>query len=220
MQTKAIFLEFRRKLAHSATLAYDIYYKGSKLQEDAVLKNAKTMNTRLQDRTDLCERLIPSYEVGCRRLTPGSGYLEALTAKNSTCVFDPIDRISKSGIVTKDGREHKLDAIICATGCDVSFRPAFPITGRHNKDLRDFWKDTPTHYLSVAVPGFPNYFIIGGPNSPISNGSLIYGLEAAIDYAFSCIKKLQEESIARLTVKIEPTEEFLEHRDALMQRMV
>lgn len=67
-------------------------------------------------------------------------------------------QIEKDGIRTRDGQFYKVDAIVCATGFDCSFRPAFPVIGRNGKDLRDVWQEIPVHYMSVAVPGFPNYF--------------------------------------------------------------
>lgn len=67
-------------------------------------------------------------------------------------------QIEKDGIRTPDGQFYQVDAIVCATGFDCSFRPAFPVIGRNGHDLRDVWQETPVHYMSVAVPGFPNYF--------------------------------------------------------------
>lgn len=67
-------------------------------------------------------------------------------------------RITKEGFISEDGREFKVDAIVCATGFDTSFKPAFPVIGRKGQNLRDFWAEEPRHYLSVAAPGFPNYF--------------------------------------------------------------
>ena len=92
------------------------------------------------------------------RFTPGHGFLEALVAPNSTVVTEEIECVTPKGIRTVDGVEHSVDVIVCATGFDVSQRPAFPVVGRKGVDLRDFWEDSPIHYLSVAAPGFPNYF--------------------------------------------------------------
>lgn len=92
------------------------------------------------------------------RFTPGNGYLEALVKSNTTVVFNEIDSITVDGIRTADGAFYAVDAIVCATGFDTSHRPAFPVIGRNGQNLRDFWKDEPSHYLSIAVPGFPNYF--------------------------------------------------------------
>lgn len=92
------------------------------------------------------------------RFTPGSGYLESLIKPNVQVVFSGVEEITANGIRGSDGIEHVVDAIICATGFDCSHRPAFPVIGREGRELGEFWKDQPRHYLSVAAPGFPNYF--------------------------------------------------------------
>jgi cation diffusion facilitator CzcD-associated flavoprotein CzcO len=147
-----------------------------------------------------------------------------------------VDEITPTGIRAADGTEHAFDAIVCATGFDCSHRPAFPVIGRSGQDLAESWKEQPRHYFSVAAPGFPNYFskrepgkvyftdanvpVLGGPNSPIANGSLISGLETEINYAFACLRKMQTENIASMDVKEEVVDDFLEHRDSLMDAMV
>jgi cation diffusion facilitator CzcD-associated flavoprotein CzcO len=93
------------------------------------------------------------------------GYLEALTQKDVTVVFDGIKRVLPQGIELETGEIIELDAIVCATGFNVSWKPRFPIIGRDGIDLRDQWKDRPTAYLSIAVPNFPNY-ICKYPDEP------------------------------------------------------
>jgi cation diffusion facilitator CzcD-associated flavoprotein CzcO len=100
---------------------------------------------------------IESLLTAVRRPTPGVGYLEALTQKDVTVVFDGIKRVLPQGIELETGEIIELDAIVCATGFNVSWKPRFPIIGRDGIDLRDQWKDRPTAYLSIAVPNFPNY---------------------------------------------------------------
>lgn len=92
------------------------------------------------------------------RITPGHGYLEALSADNATVCTDEILKIVEDGIEMKNGQKFALDAIICATGFDTSFRPFFPVVGQAGRDLRDHWADEPRSYLSVAAAGYPNYF--------------------------------------------------------------
>jgi cation diffusion facilitator CzcD-associated flavoprotein CzcO len=69
-----------------------------------------------------------------------------------------IDKITETGIDLTDGRHVDLDAIVCATGFDCSHCPPFPIVGRNDRNLSEYWKDEPLHYISVTAPGFPNYF--------------------------------------------------------------
>lgn len=112
----------------------------------------------LGDNEELIKVLIPSFPLGCRRLTPAVGYLESLSQPNVRVVCDPIVRVTSSGIVTASGETIELDAIVCATGFDVSFCPRFPIIGRAG-NLQDIWKENlPRAYMSCAVPDLPNYF--------------------------------------------------------------
>lgn len=102
--------------------------------------------------------MVPKdYAVGCRRPTPGNGYLEALCEDNVEVVGDSIAEITPNGIKTADGVEHEVDVIVCATGFDVSWRPAYPTIGRAGKSLSQEWEHIPSTYLSVSVPDFPNY---------------------------------------------------------------
>ena len=75
-------------------------------------------------------------------------------------VTDAIDRIEATGIRTVDGKLHEVDAIVCATGFDVSHRPPWPLIGRHGITLAEAWKDEPTGYLSLAASGFPNFLYV------------------------------------------------------------
>lgn len=114
---------------------------------------------------ELCDALIPKFPLGCRRLTPGTGYLEALRQPNVRVVLDGIKRIVPEGFETVTGEIIKIDAIVCATGFDVSFTPRFPIIGRKG-NMQDLWTGKiPKAYMSCAIPDYPNYFS-KSPNFP------------------------------------------------------
>lgn len=116
------------------------------------------MRKKLERKPEIAEVLVPKdFAVGCRRPTPGNGYLEALCEDNVQVVSDSITEITPRGIKTTDGVEHEFDVLICATGFDVSWRPAYPTTGRDGKDLAKEWERIPSTYLSITVPDFPNY---------------------------------------------------------------
>lgn len=122
----------------------------------AALRNY--MTEALGGNERLCKALIPEFPVGCRRLTPGTGYLESLRASNVRVVTEGIARVVAQGIETTDGEIIELDAIVCATGFNVSFCPRFPIIGRQG-NLQDLWaREIPQAYMSCAVPDMPNYF--------------------------------------------------------------
>lgn len=106
----------------------------------------------------LCKALIPSYPLGCRRMTPAPGYLEAVRSPSTELITEGIAGFVKEGIQLESGRIIELDAIICATGFDTSFTPRFPLVGRDG-DIRDrFREDIPRGYMSCALPSVPNYF--------------------------------------------------------------
>lgn len=151
------------------------------------------MRERLGGDEELAKEFIPKWRVGCRRLTPGEGYLEALQAKNCNYTWSPIERITPKGIVTKDG-ECEFDAIVCATGFDVSFVPRWKIRGRGGKNL-DAWRESPEAYLGIHAPDMPNYFIINGPNCPIGHGSLLAVMEWTAEYILKWVTKISTEDI-------------------------
>jgi cation diffusion facilitator CzcD-associated flavoprotein CzcO len=100
------------------------------------------MSAKLGHEPRLVDKIIPkSFDVGCRRPSPGPGYLEALIAPNTTVYTDTIHEITSRGFCDPDGHEVDVDVIICATGFDTSFRPRFPIIGLDGVDLRDMWKE-------------------------------------------------------------------------------
>lgn len=133
-------------------------------------------------------------EIG-RRLTPGIGYLEALTKENVELVTDSIAEITEDGILTADGKHRMFDAIIMATGFDVSFKPRWSQIGRNGRSLADEWSDEPKGYFSLAVSGHPNYFIFCGPAGPIGHGSLTSAIDWIAEYILKWVVKMAKEDI-------------------------
>lgn len=116
------------------------------------------MTAMLKGNKKLCEALIPSYPLGCRRMTPGQAYLQALSKPNVEVKLGGVRRFVPEGIELESGEVIQVDAIVCATGYETTFRPRFPIIGREG-NLQDLWdRDVPKSYMSCAVAGLPNYF--------------------------------------------------------------
>ncbi|UZP35149.1 hypothetical protein NXS19_002965 [Fusarium pseudograminearum] len=138
----------------------------------------------------LCAKLVPTFEVGCRRLSPGDNYLEAIQKDNVTLEFDPIKEITERGITTLS-KSHEFDIIVCATGFEVSFRPGWKVIGKNGASLAEQWKDAPEAYLGVMAGNMPNYFTINGPNTPLANGSLIAAMYSTVDYIARLIARCQ-----------------------------
>lgn len=133
--------------------------KASDEQKAARAACTAEMATKLASKPELRELLIPDFAVGCRRPTPGNGFLEALVSDNVDVVSTRIERVTPNGIMTADGVEHVVDAIVCATGFDVSLKPRFPFVGRNGADLAERWSKGPAEsYMSIMVDNHPNYF--------------------------------------------------------------
>lgn len=127
-------------------------------QSEAKMFSIKEMKTKLGHDEHLMKHMIPDFAVGCRRPTPGNGYLEALGKDNVRVVTDHIKRVVPEGVMLVTGEVIKVDTFVCATGFDISFCPRFTMVGRKGKRLAQAWATKPEAYLSVAVEDFPNYF--------------------------------------------------------------
>lgn len=155
-------LEHRRALMDRRIDNFKRAMADSDVQVKAQAMFTKSMTERLGDSEKgkkLAELMLPTFPVGCRRQTPGPGFLEALIQDNVETRFDDIEKITEKGILSKTGEELEFDAIVCATGFDTTFRPAFPLIGRNGVNLAQKWdEDKPKAYFGITVPGFPNYF--------------------------------------------------------------
>ncbi|KAK2601423.1 hypothetical protein N8I77_010873 [Diaporthe amygdali] len=212
--------QYRKRLQQATNTGFNLYVKGSEAQEEAFRTTAQAMRDRLGGDEELARKLIPDWEVGCRRATPGPGYLEALTRENVSLVTDSIESVTASGICTHDGRVFDLDAIVCATGFDVSHRPPWPLIGRKGFSLAEHWKEEPYSYLSLMASGFPNFFMFGGPNSPVGHGSLMSQLQWSAEWICKWVKKIAYEDIKLIDPKPEVLEEFNSYADEIMQTLV
>lgn len=173
------------------------------------------MSSKLNNDPELCEKLIPKWELGCRRVTPGDGYLESFLRPNVHLTNSPIVKIDETGIVTEDGKHQDFDVIVCATGFDISQIPPYPVVGRNGATLAEKWKDEPESYLSLACPSFPNYFFFTGPNAVVGHGSLIQCLGWTADWILKWVRKMAREDIANVTPKQEVVDEFVRYGDQI-----
>jgi cation diffusion facilitator CzcD-associated flavoprotein CzcO len=166
------YRSMRKGLEDQFNSMFGAFTKGSVEQQDLRGRFEGRMKALIKDEA-LQKNLIPSFEAGCRRINPGEEYLIALQEENVRPVFERIERIDSDGVVLGNGVKHEADVLIAATGFNTSFRPRFPILGTGGVNLQDLWEDDPTSYCGIAVSGFPNYLMFLGPNTPISNGSLM-----------------------------------------------
>jgi hypothetical protein len=171
----------------------------------------ENMKRRLANKPELLNALIPAFPPACRRLTPGPGYLEALTDDKVDMIHSNIVKVDGTGIFTADGKYRPVDMIVCATGFDTSCTPRFTIRGRNGVTLAQRWKHTPETYLSIATDGFPNYFICLGPNAGLGEGNLLTLIERSLDYFTECALKMQRDNIRAMSVRPDSVKGFTKY---------
>ncbi|PWN90695.1 cyclohexanone monooxygenase [Acaromyces ingoldii] len=214
-------LRYRQRLMGTLNSMHTFTISGSKMQTEGQALFAKNMEEKLaaSKNGDIIKQLKPSFPAGCRRLTPGPGYLEALTKDNVGFVGGGIGEIVKDGIVDGKGTKRSYDAIVCATGFNTSFTPRFPIVAR-GVSLGDKFRDFPRAYCSVSVDAMPNYFMSMGPNSAVGSGDLIIVIQTAVDYAVQCIAKLQSENYKSMSPQGRAVDEWQEYSQSYFRKTV
>ena len=208
-------LLYRKKLEGAVNSLFDMFISGSDVSKGAKEMMQAEMNRRIGPGHDeLKKRLIPTWSPGCRRITPGDGYLEALVKPNVTTVHEEIEKVVPEGLIDGAGTLHKVDILACATGFNIAFTPPFEVLGTNGARMADEFDPEPQVYLAMAVPKFPNYFIINGVRGNWANGTSLPGHEACVEYILQCVRKIQEENLRALEVKQEPITQLYEHIDA------
>lgn len=202
------YLAFRKKIEAELQGGHSVTIRGSEAQKEARKEFTQSMHARLAKKPQVADHLLPNFPPLCKRLTPGPGYLEALTADNVSVIPTSISRITATGIIDADGTHRPVDAIICATGFDTSFQNRMPIYGINNTSLNERWRDRTSNYLSLTVDGFPNFFMSLGPNSALGTGNLLMLIERASSYMGECLAKIQTQNILTMTVKSRAVENF------------
>jgi cation diffusion facilitator CzcD-associated flavoprotein CzcO len=161
----------------------------------------------------LRERLRPDHRAACKRLVVSPDFYEAIQRPHAELVTERIDAVEPSGVRTADGRLHELDVLVLATGFRVDrFLRPIEVTGRDGVRLDDVWAQRPSAYLSVSVPGFPNLFMLNGPNGPVGNFSLIEVAELQLAYLMPLIEGIRSGHWREVSASAEATRDFDEAR--------
>jgi cation diffusion facilitator CzcD-associated flavoprotein CzcO len=145
----------------------------------------------------------------CKRLVICSGFYRAVQRPSVHVAAERIDRIEPSGVVTADGTLHELDVLVFATGFDTHayLRPV-ELTAPGGRTLGQTWSDGPRAYRTVALPGFPNFFMVMGPHSPVGNFSLVPVAETQVDYAIAWIRRWRRGEFAAVAPRADVTEAY------------
>ena len=162
---------------------------------------ARHIKKSVKDET-LRKKLTPNYTLGCKRILLSNDYYPALQQPNAEVVTDGIKEINEHGILTVDGKQRDVDAIVLATGFHAAEGMlVYDVKGKNGLQLSDAWKDGAEAYLGTSVAGFPNWFFVVGPNTGLGHTSVIIMIEAQIKYIMAAIKTMKQQNAQTLDVR-------------------
>ena len=152
-------------------------------------------------------KLRPQHPFGCKRPLYSNDYYPAFNRPNLELVTEAIERITPDSIVTVDGQSRQIDTMILATGFSATkYLSAIEVSGRGGRKLDEAWNDGARAYLGITTAGFPNLFMVYGPNT--NNGSILTMIESQVDHALQQIERIADENLAWIDVRPEPQERY------------
>jgi cation diffusion facilitator CzcD-associated flavoprotein CzcO len=180
----------------------------------------KHMEHQIDD-PELLEKVTPDYTIGCKRILPSNRWYRALTKPNVELVTDRIERVNGRAIVTADGREREIDAIVLGTGFHVTDIPAaHRIRGRDGVLLEDLWHGSPRAHLGSTVGGFPNLFFLLGPNTGLGHSSMVYMIESQIEHVMAALRHMCEHGAETIEVTEEAQARYNHELERKLERTV
>lgn len=165
--------------------------------------------------------LTPKYEMGCKRVLISSDFYPALTRPNVELVTEQIQRVTAHGVVTANGEEHPADVLIFGTGFKISeILHDVKVIGRDGTDLSDRWRARPQAFWGITLSGFPNMFLLLGPNTGLGHNSVVLMIEAQVQYVISCLKLLRSRRKRALDLRNGRLETFMKQIDQRLAKTV
>ncbi|HZR84023.1 MAG TPA: NAD(P)/FAD-dependent oxidoreductase [Candidatus Binatia bacterium] len=151
---------------------------------------------------ELRKALVPDYPIGGKRILISDDYYPTLNRENVDVVTSPIERVTEDAVVTRDGAVHPVDAVILATGFESThFLAPMHVEGRDGRSLESEWKDGARAYRGITVAGFPNLFLMYGPNTNLGHNSIIFMIECQAGYIVQAIRTLVDRDLASLDLE-------------------
>ena len=169
----------------------------------------------------LRKKLTPSYPIGCKRILIVDDFYPTLQRKNVALVTDGIEKITATGVVTKDGVEHACDVIVWATGFETTgWHWSMDVIGKNGVHLQDMWKEAPEAYLGITVAGFPNMFMLYGPNTNLGHNTITFMIEQQVGYTVDALNKLRDRKAKAIEVTQAAQTEFNKDLQATLAKTV
>jgi len=175
------------------------------------------MKRQLRGDEALRQRLQPAYPIGCKRIVFSNDYLRAFTRPQVALQTQAIASITPAGVRLADGTEHPLDVLVCATGFDVQHALSVPITGRGGVSLQTLWANGAMAHLGTTVAGFPNLFLMLGPNTATGHTSTLLFIEPQVQFVLRAMQELELRGSRWMDVRGDTMQAFNEQ---LQQRLV
>ncbi len=170
---------------------------------------------------ELRAKVTPTYTLGCKRILPSNRWYPALTEPNVELVTAGIKEIREHAVVDGSGVEREVDAIIFGTGFHVTDIPvAQHINGRDGHSISEMWQGSPRAYMGTTVPGFPNLFLLLGPNTGLGHSSMVYMIESQVEHVLRAIQALDRSGAGTIEVRPEAHAEFNREVDERMKGTV
>ncbi|HEY0617322.1 MAG TPA: NAD(P)/FAD-dependent oxidoreductase [Kribbella sp.] len=182
----------------------------AKLMKGLELQAKRHLRKQVTDPV-LRAKLTPAYQVGCKRLLQSNDYYPAFARDNVDLVTTPITRVTPTGVITADGVEHECDTIVLGTGFEISGNlTRIGLLGRDGVDLADAWKrDGIGAHLGIAVAGYPNLFLLVGPNTALGHSSMVFMIEAQVRYVMQALDLLRQRTGSYVEVREEAQDRFV-----------
>jgi cation diffusion facilitator CzcD-associated flavoprotein CzcO len=151
---------------------------------------------------DLRAKLTPHYVMGCKRLLRSPDWYRTLTRPDVELVTEAIREVRPDGVLTVDGRLHRLDVLILGTGFEATrFLTPMRVTGREGRELDQVWQDGARAYLGTAVSGFPNLFLLYGPGTNLGHSSILFMIESQIAWIRSALTTMRANELSWIDVR-------------------
>jgi cation diffusion facilitator CzcD-associated flavoprotein CzcO len=217
--------EWERRLYRHSKLAQRLMrsgiYAGRELAVLGFVKNPKLMRVleRMARRhmrkqisdPALLEKVTPDYTIGCKRILPSNLWYPALSRPNVELVTSPVREVRCNSIVDADGTERQVDAIIFGTGFEVTDMPvAKQVRGRDGRTLDELWQGSPRAHLGTAIAGYPNFFMLLGPNTGLGHSSMVYMIESQVAHVMEALRAMDARGAGTVEVRQQVLERYNE----------